>query len=117
MYVKKNRETERENRSEQHRDRNDVGQMIKELNHAIDKKKKANDEKHIENEREREKEIKIICCSNRKTASAYFQLPSYLGTHIYKTIEDVICIFYEQVKKRRRRRNDLFFLLFFAYFV
>jgi hypothetical protein len=39
MYVIKN---ERESNI----DRNDVGQMIKELNHARKKKKKANDEKH-----------------------------------------------------------------------
>jgi hypothetical protein len=100
MYVKKMRERERIEAS--NIDRNDVGQMIKELNHAIEKKKKGSDEKHIENERE--KEIKTICCSNSKTTSAYFQSSSYLGTHIYIyiyiIIEDVICIFYEQVKKR-----------------
>jgi hypothetical protein len=55
-----------------------------------------NIEKIREREREREKEIKTICCSNCKTASVVFQSSAYLSTHI----EDVICIFSEQVKKR-----------------
>jgi 5-methylcytosine-specific restriction endonuclease McrBC regulatory subunit McrC len=38
-----------------HTHRNDVGQMIKELNHTIEKGGKTRKEKHTENERKRNK--------------------------------------------------------------
>jgi hypothetical protein len=46
MYVKKTRERVRETRAS-NIDRNDVGQMIKELNHAMQKKKKMRTMRNI----------------------------------------------------------------------